>query len=200
MKTTQVLLAAVAAAVFAGCVQHGYVDPTRENFDRPDSATLYDMKTVVAQLVSKLQADETFQAHYDKRLAKLKDLPVLQIGGFQAVTKPGERVTRKLDSARSRLEFALRQTELFDIVDDAAAPESFSEELAESMTINADIGLKKGANLQAFGEHADADYQMYGIYRETEDGGRYTYSLELRLIDLHNGKIVWSDIGEVEKK
>ena len=187
--------------LLAGCVQHhGYVDPSRENFYRPEVATLQDMKTEVAELVQKMLADEGFQEHYESLASKKMELPVLQIGMVYPKPEPGVRVLRKLMSARSRLEFALRKTRLFDITDDAAGPESISEEWAESMEKNADIGLKKGRNLQAFGEHADADYQIYGIFRASDDGGRYTYSLELRLFDAHTGLQIWGDIADVEKE
>lgn len=185
--------------LLAGCVQHhGYVESTRENFHRPEVATLQDMKQAVAELVGMMQGDEGFQEHYELLASKKHDLPVLQIGNI--VNYSDERVTQKLESARRRLETALRQTRLFDIVDDAASPESISEEMAESMEINADVGLKKGANLKAFKEHADADYQVYGRYREFEDGGRYSYELSLQLIDLHTGKQIWSGIADIDKK
>ena len=184
--------------LLTGCVHHGYVNPTRENFDKPENATLYDMKTAVADLVAKMQGDEGFQEHYELLASKKRDLPVLQIGNITNYTE--ERVTQKLESARRRLEIALRKTRLFDIVDDAASAESVSEELAESLTENANVGLKGDDGLQAFGEHASADYQMYGRYRAFRDGNRHSYELTLQLIDLHNGKQVWSDIAEVEKE
>jgi PBP1b-binding outer membrane lipoprotein LpoB len=187
--------------LLAGCAQHhGYVDPSRENFYRQDVATLQDMKTAVAELVDKMQNDEGFQLHYELLASKKTELPVLQIGSVALKVEPGVRVTRKLASARSRLEIALRKTRLFDITDDAAGPESISEEWAESMEINADIGLKKGSILQDYGEHADADYQIYEIFRASDDGGRYTYSLELRLFDAHTGIQIWGDIADVEKE
>lgn len=198
MKTNTVLFGAMLSALLAGCAHHGYVDPSRENFYHPEVATLQDMKTAVAELVEKMQNDEGFQEHYELLASKKTELPVLQIGNIENYS--GERVTQKLESARRRMEAALRKTRLFDIVDDASSAESISEPLAESMTNNADIGLKRGSILQAFGEHADADYQMYGRYREFEDGGRFSHELSLQLIDLHNGKQVWSDIADIEKE
>lgn len=189
--------------LLAGCVQHhGYVDPSRENFYRPEVATLQDMKTAVAELVQKMLDDEGFQEHYESLVSKKTELglPVLQIGSVVPDAEPGARVLRKLMSARSRLEIALRKTRLFDITDDAAGPESISEEWAESWEKNADIGFKKRRILQAFGEHADADYQIYGIFRASDDGGRYSYSLELRLFDAHTGLQIWGDIADVEKE
>ena len=186
--------------LFAGCARppHGYVNPANENFARPEVATLYDMKTAVADLVAKMQDDEGFREHYELLASKKGDLPVLQIGNIENYTS--ERVAQKLESARRRLEIALRKTRLFDITDDAASAESVSEEVAESITRNANIGLNDGAGLQAFGEHVSADYQMRGRYRAFSDGGRYSYELSLQLIDLHNGKQVWSDIADVEKE
>ena len=158
------------------------------------------MKQAVAELVEMMQADEGFQEHYELLASKKTELPVLQIGSVVPDAKPGERVVRKLMSARSQLEIALRKTRLFDITDDASGPESISEEWAESMETNANVGFKKGRSLQAFGEHADADYQIYGIFRASDDGGRYTYSLELRLFDAHTGIQIWGDIADVEKE
>lgn len=200
MKTTLPISAILMAVTVSGCVHHGYVDPATPNFDRPDVATLQDMKTAVAELVEKMQNDEGFQEHYELLASEKTDLPVLQIGGVVPNAEPGVRVLRKIASARRRLEIALRKTRLFDITDDAAGPESISEEWAESMEINANIGLKKGRILEAFGEHADADYQIYGIFRASDDGGRYTYSLELRLLDAHTGIQIWGDIADVEKE
>ena len=182
----------------SGCVQHGYVNPASENFARPEVATLYDMKTAVADLVVQMQDDEGFQEHYELLASKKDDLPVLQIGNIENYSE--ERVTQKLESARRRLETALRKTRLFDITDDAASAESVSEEMAESITVNADIGLNDGVNLQNFGKQCSADYQMYGRYREFEDGGRHSYELSLQLIDLHNGKQVWSSIADIDKE
>lgn len=198
MKARMVALAMAAACWGAGCVHHGYVDPSSMHFDRPSRATLYDMKTAVADLVAKMQDDEGFQEHYELLASKKKDLPVLQIGNIENYT--GDRVQQKLESARRRLEIALRKTRLFDIVDDAASAESVSETLADSLAANANIGLKGDEGLQAFGQHASADYQMYGRYRSFQDGDRYAYEVSLQLIDLHNGKQVWSDVAEVDKE
>lgn len=199
MKMTLPMLAALAACCLAGCAHpHGYVDPSTINFDRPENATLYDTKTAVANLVDKLKADEGFQEHYELLASKKRDLPVLQIGNIANLST--SRVQQKLESARRRLETALRKTRLFDIVDDAASAESISDALAESLTVNANVGLKNEDGLQAFGEHASADYAMLGRYREFHDGDRYSYELSLQLIDLHNGKQVWSDFADFEKE
>lgn len=198
MKARMVALALAAACCGAGCVHHGYVDPASMNFDRASRATLYDMKTAVADLVAKMQDDEGFQEHYELLASKKKDLPVLQIGNIENYTE--DRVQQKLESARRRLEIALRKTRLFDIVDDAASAESVSETLAESLTTNANIGLKGDDGLQAFGQHASADYQMYGRYKSFHDGDRYSHELTLQLIDLRNGKQVWSDVAEIAKE
>lgn len=199
MKKTFPMLAALAALVLAGCAKpHGYVDPGSIHFDKPGNATLYDMKTAVAKLVDQMKTDEGFQEHYELLASKKRDLPVLQIGNIENLS--GSRVQQKLESARRRLETALRKTRLFDIVDDAAAAESVSETLADSLAANANVGLKNDDGLQHFGEHASADYQMYGRYREFADGDRHSYELSLQLIDLHNGKQVWSDIAEIDKE
>lgn len=196
MKTKLTVL--LSAVLLCGCAHHGYVHPSAMNFDRPENATLYDMKAMVADLVGKMQDDEGFQEHYELLASKKRDLPVLQIGNIENYSTT--RAQQKLESVRRRLEVALRKTRLFDIVDDAASAESVSETLAESLTVNADIGLKNDEGLQAFGRHASADYQMYGRYRAFVDGGRYSYELTLQLIDLHTGKQVWSDIGETDKE
>lgn len=199
MKMTLPMLAALAACFLAGCAQpHGYVDPSTINFDRPENATLYDMKASVASLVEKMLVDEGFQEHYELLASKKHDLPVLQIGNIVNISS--NRVQRKLESVRRRLETSLRKSRLFDIVDDAASAESISEEVAESLTVNANVGLKNYDGLQAFGEHAIADYTMLGRYREFPDGDRYSYELSLQLIDLHNGKQVWSDFADFEKE
>ena len=199
MKNKQAMIAAVLAALAAGCVQpHGYVDPAGENFGRPEVATLYDMKTAVADLVSKMQDDEGFREHYELLVSKKGGLPVLQIGNIENYT--AERVAQKLESARRRLEIALRKTRLFDITDDAAAAESVTGTLADSLAANANAGLKGDAGLQAFGQHVTADYQMYGRYRSFADGGRHSHELSFQLIDVHTGKQVWSDLAEIEKE
>lgn len=198
MKARMVALAMAAACCGVGCVHHGYVDPSSMHFDRASRATLYDMKTAVSDLVAKMQDDEGFREHYELLASKKKDLPVLQIGNIENYTE--DRVQQKLESARRRLEIALRKTRLFDIVDDAASAESVSETLAESLTTNANIGLKGDDGLQAFGQHASADYQMYGRYRSFRDGDRYSYELTLQLIDLRNGKQIWSEVAEVAKE
>lgn len=199
MKATFPLWAALAALVLVGCANpHGYVDPASIHFDRPDNATLYDMKTAVADLVDKMTTDDGFQEHYELLASKKHDLPVLQIGNIDNITT--NRVQQKLESARRRLETALRKTRLFDIVDDAASAESVSETLAESLAVNANVGLKNDDGLQHFGKHASADYQMYGRYREFADGDRHSFELSLQLIDLHTGKQIWSDIADIEKE
>ena len=198
MKTTLIPFIAILCA--AGCVQppHGYVNPTSENFARPEVATLYDMKTAVADLVAKMQDDEGFREHYELLASKKNDLPVLQIGNIDPIST--NRVGQKTESVRRRLETALRKTRLFDITDDAFSAESVSAEMAESIAVNADIGLNDGNNLQHFGQHVSADYQMYGRYREFEDGGRHSYELSLQLVDLRNGKQVWSDFADIDKE
>lgn len=196
MKTALTIL--IAFVLLAGCAHHGYVEPTTQNFDRPSKATLYDMKTAVADLVKQMQDDEGFQEHYERMAAEKRDLPVLQIGNIDNIST--NRVQQKLESARRRLETNLRKTQLFDIVDDAGSAESVSETLAESLVINANVGLKGDDGLQHFGKHASADYQMYGRYREFADGDRHSFELSLQLIDLHTGKQVWSDIADIEKE
>ncbi len=200
-RTTRAIMAsaAFAATLLAGC-RHGYVNPESVHFDRPERATVYDVKSAVADLVAKMQDDEGFKEHYALLAAKKKggDLPVLQIGNIDNLTQ--DRVTQKLESARRRLEIALRKTRLFDITDDAASAESVSETLADSITKNANVGLNDGANLQRFGEHVSADCQIYGRYRSFKDGNRYTYELSLQLIDISNGKQIWSDLAEVAKE
>lgn len=198
IRFTLCALVVAAACDLTGCAHHGYVNPTTQNFDKPGNATLYDIKTAVAELVSKMQDDEGFQEHYELLASKKEDLPILQIANIKNYS--GNRVTQKLESARRRLETALRKTRLFDIVDDAASAESISEDVADSLTKNAEIGLKGDDGLQAFGEHASADYEMRGRYREFHDGDRYSYELSLQLIDLHNGKQVWSDIADIDKE
>lgn len=201
MKRRMIALALLALACFgAGCVQHGYVNPTRENFARPEVENLHDMKNAVADLVAQMQDDEGFQEHYDLLASKKMDgLPVLQISNIENYASK-ERFTQKLESARRRLETALRKTRLFDITDDAASAQSVSEDVAESITRNANIGLNDGAGLQAFGKHVAADYQMRGRYRKFSDGDRYSYELSLQLIDLHNGKQIWSGIADIDKE
>lgn len=188
-----------ALVLLAGCVHHhGYVDPSSMHFDKPEHATHHDMNAMVAALVQRLQDDEGFQEHYDLLASKKLSLPVLQIGNIENYS--GDRVQQKLESARRRLETALRKTRLFDIVDDASSAESVSEALAESLTVNADIGLKNGDGLQNFGKHVSADYQIYGRYRSFSEGDRHSHELELQLIDLHSGLQIWSDIGETDKE
>ena len=191
--------AAFAAALVAGC-RHGYVNPESVHFDRPERATVYDIKSGVADLVAKMQDDEGFTEHYNLLASKKSggDLPVLQIGNIENYTQ--DRIQQKLESARRRLEIALRKTRLFDITDDAASAESVSETLADSIVKNADVGLKGDDNLQHFGGHASADYQIYGRYHSFRDGDRYTYELMLQLIDISNGKQIWSDVAEVDKE
>lgn len=189
----------LAAALLVGCAHHGYVaPPTAPGGFQPEKETLHDMKLVVAELVAAMQQDEGFQDAFKLKEAKKGALPVLQIGNIENLTD--ERVTQKLESARRRLEIALRKTRLFDIVDDAASAESVSETLADSIEKNANVGLKGDDNLQHFGAHASADYQMYGRYRKFHDGDRHTYELSLQLIDIATGKQVWSDVSEVAKK
>ena len=193
-----IAVAALCAAT-AGC-RHGYVDPNSVHFDRPERNTLSDVKSSVAALVTKMQDDEGFQEHYELLASKKPngDLPVLQIGNIENLTT--DRVAQKLESARRRLEIALRKTRLFDITDDAASAESVSETLADSIVKNAEVGLKGGDNVQHFGEHVSADYQMDGRYRCFRDGDRYTYELSLQLIDIATGKQIWSDLAEVAKE
>lgn len=199
MKTPTIALtfALCAGMALTGC-RHGYVNPASMNFDEPKHETLYDLKTCVANLVQKMQGDEGFQEAYDLKASKKGSLPVLQIGNIRNYT--GERVTQRLESARRRLETALRKTQLFDITDDAASAESVSETIADSIVTNANVGLKGDDNLQHFGQHVSADYQIYGRYRRFHDGDRYTYELSLQLIDLATGKQVWGDLTEVAKE
>lgn len=201
MKTKITILFPVAtlciSIALTGC-RHGYVNPASMNFDKPEHETIYDLKTCVADLVQKMQGDEGFQEAYELKAAKKGSLPVLQIGNIENYTN--ERVTQKLESARRRLEVALRKTRLFDITDDAASAESISEELADSIVKNAEVGLKGDDNLQHFGEHDSADYQIYGRYRKFHDGDRYTYELSLQLIDIDTGKQIWRDLAEVAKE
>ena len=191
------LLACILCVAMTGC-RHGYVNPSSANFDKPEHETVYDLKTCVADLVQKMQGDEGFQEAYELMAAKKGSLPVLQIGNIENYTD--ERVTQKLESARRRLEIALRKTRLFDMTDDAASAESVSGTLADSIVKNAEVGLKGDDNLQHFGGHVSADYQIYGRYRKFHDGDRYTYELSLQLIDIATGKQIWSDLAEVAKE
>ena len=192
-----------AAVVFSGCInlsstlRRGSASSKAVDHGKPDETALRDVKTVVAALVGKMQDDEGFQEHYALLAEKKGSLPVLQIGNIDNMT--GERVVQKLESARRRLEIALRKTRLFDITDDASSGESVSAVLADSITQNAAIGLNDGANLQHFGSHVSADYQVYGRFRAFEDGKSKVYELSLQLIDLSTGKQIWSDLEEVEK-
>lgn len=196
-KSFVAITAIAALHLVVGC-RHGYVNPGSVHFGKPETATIYDMKAAVADLVAKMQDDEGFQEHYELLAAKKGSLPVLQIGNIENYTQ--DRITQKLESARRRLEIALRMTRLFDITDDADSAESVSETLADSITKNANVGLNDGANLQRFGTHVSADYQIYGRYRSFRDDDRYTYELSLQLIDLSNGKQIWSDLAEVAKE
>ena len=199
MKARMVALAMAAASWGAGCVHHGYVDPaSAPRLPEPEKATLHDMKLAVAELVASMQQDEGFKDAYELKEAKKGSLPVLQIGNIENLTQ--DRAMQRLESARRRLEIALRKTGLFEITDDAASAESVSETLAGSLAANANAGLKGNDNLQHFGAHVSADYQMYGRYRKFHDGERFTYELSLQLIDIATGKQVWSDLAEVAKE
>lgn len=178
----------VLVALAAGCTS---LSPSNQ-------VTLSDMKTAVADLVAKMQDDEGFRAHYDRLASQKEDLPVLQIATIENYT--ADRVSQKLESARRRLEIALRKTRLFDIVDDAASAESVSKALADTLVANANAGLKGNEGLQSFGQHASADYQIFGRYRTFADGERHIYELTLQLIDLASGKQVWSDVAEIDKE
>lgn len=191
-------LLSLSAILFAGCVNHGYVNPNSVHFDKASNETIYDIKSAVADLVEKMQDDDDFKEHYDLLAASKNAKPVLQIGNIENNTS--ERITQRLNSARRRLEIALRKTRLFEITDDANSRESVSETLVESITKNVEVGLKNDDNLQVFGTHKSADYQMYGIYRSFEDGDRYTYELTLKLIDIKTGFQVWSEIAEIVKE
>ena len=191
-------LLSLSALLFAGCANHGYVNPNSVHFDKASNATIYDIKTAVSDLVEKMQDDEAFKDHYDMLSAKKGETPVLQIGNI--VNNTEERILQKLNSARRRLEIALRKTRLFEITDDADSAESVSETLAVSITKNVELGLKNDDNMQAFGTHKSADYQMYGKYRSFQDGDRHTYELTLQLIDIKTGLQVWSDIAEIAKE
>lgn len=188
----------LSAILFAGCANHGYVNPNSVNFDKASNETIYDIKTAVADLVEKMQDDEAFKEHYDLLAASKNAKPVLQIGNIENNTT--ERIIPKLNSAKIRLEIALRKTRLFEITDDANTRESVSETLVESITKNVEVGLKNDDNVQVSGIHKSADYQMYGIYRPFKDGDRYTYELTLKLIDIKTGFQVWSDIAEITKE
>lgn len=196
-KSFVAITAIAALHLVVGC-RHGYVNPASMNFDKPEHETIYDMKAAVADFVQKMQGDEGFQEAYELKASKKGSLPVLQIGNIENYTD--ERVRQKLESARRRLEIALRKTRLFDITDDAASAESVTETLANSIVKNAEGGLKGDDNLQHFGEHISADYQIYGRYRKFHDGDRYTYELTLQLIDIATGKQLWSDLAEVAKE
>lgn len=191
-------LLSLSALLFAGCVNHGYVNPNSVHFDKASNETIYDIKTAVADLVEKMQDDEDFKDHYDLLAASKNAKPVLQIGNI--VNNTTERTIHKLNAARRRLEIALRKTRLFEITDDANSAESVSETLVESIAKNAEMGLKGDDNVQVFGTHKSADYQMYGIYRSFKDGDKYTYELTLQLIDIKTGLPVWSDIVEFAKE
>lgn len=201
--TTMILSLPLAAALLAGCAnRHGYVNPVSVHFDKPENATLYDMNTGVADLVAKLQNDDGFLENYELKASKKPngDLPVLQIGNIDSEAQPGERVTQKVESARRRIEIALRKTRLFEIKDDAAAAESNSENLAASIVKNAETGLEGDGNVQHFGEHVSADYQMYGRFRTIRDGDRYTHELSLELFDIATGRKIWNDLLEIAKE
>lgn len=191
-------LLSLSAILFAGCVNHGYVNPNSVHFDKASNATIYDIKTAVADLVEKMQDDDDFKEHYDLLAASKNAKPVLQIGNIENNTS--ERITLRLNSARRRLEIALRKTRLFEITDDANSRESVSETLVESITKNVEVGLKNDDNVQASGIHKSADYQMYGIYSPFKDGDRHTYELTLELIDIKTGLQVWSGIAEIVKE
>ena len=196
---THIFAIALLTAFLTGCTHHGYVDPASipRGFE-PEKETLFDMKTSISMLVAKMQQDEGFKDAYEMKETKKGSLPVLQIGNIENLTD--ERVMQKLESARRRLEIALRKTGLFEITDDAASAESVSETLAGSLAANANAGLKGNDNLQHFGAHVSADYQMYGRYRKFHDGDRYTYELSLQMIDISTGRQVWSDLAEVAKE
>lgn len=194
----RVLVAACTAMWLFGCAQHGYVDSSTVNFDRPDNATLFDMKTVEGSLVERMMTDEVFLKHYNSLLEKKGEVPVLQIGNID--NDSTARIQQKLESMRSRLESELGRTGMFEIVDDADSRRSISEEMAESIIVNHNTGLKNKAALQHFGEQATADYQLYGRFSEFEDGGRYSYELMLQLVELSTGKKVWIGIANIDKK
>ena len=198
-----VLSITLATTLFVGCTtQHGYIHTGSVNYDKAENATLYDIKTAVADLVAKMQNDDGFMENYELKAAEKPngDLPILQIGNIYPVAQPGERVTQKVESARQRIEIALRKTRLFEIKDDAAAAESNSEVLAASIVTNAETGLEGDSDIQHFGEHVSADYQMYGRFKTIKDGDRYTHELSLELIDIADGKKIWTDIAEIAKE
>ena len=184
--------------VVSGCANHGYVNPNSVHFEKASNETIYDIKTAVADLVEKMQDDEAFKEHYDLLAASKNAKPVLQIGNIENNTS--ERITQRLNSARIRLEIALRKTRLFEITDDVNTHESVSDDLVTSITKNVEMGLKGDDNVQFFFNHKSADYQMYGIYRSFNDGDRYTYELTLKLIEIKTGLLVWSDIVEFAKE
>jgi hypothetical protein len=164
----------------------------------PSAERLPDMKEAVKILVDSIQSDASFLAARERIRSAKGSTPVLQIGNIENIS--GDRVAQRLESARRRLEIALRKTGLFEIADDVASVESIADSLTESIVRNTDFGLKDSAALQHVGEHASADCQLYGAYRKFRDGGRDVRELSFQIVDLATGKQIWSDIVEVDEE
>jgi hypothetical protein len=200
MKTTlfPVLL---VAALFAGCkTEHGYVPSDRlREVKHPDRANLSDFKLAVDDLVGQLLDDDDYRESYEAFRASREDgRPHLMVGEID--NDSGARVDPYLANARTELRTRLRKAKLFTIVDDASSSGSVSEKIAAAITKNADAGLKKGASTAFFGQQADADYYLLGVYRQVDGEGVYSYLLELQLWNLATGEMEWSGTSEIDKK
>lgn len=200
---TNLLALALLSALLAGCANHGYVKPEDiPGVKHPGKANLYDFKLAADKAIEKMKGSEKFSSRYKETKASVDGrTPILMVGNIDYGSRTeNPRMLPYFNNLRTQLREALNESDLFDIVDDASAAESDSEETAAAITKPVEIGLVNPDGPQVFGTHVNADYRMAGYYREFEGEGRYSYVVELTLKNLHTGKNDWIGTVYVEKE
>lgn len=183
----------LSAVVVAGCANKERFNSNSMRLNTAETITTHEIKTIVAELVERIQTDEGFKESYDLLVANKNQKPSLQIDSISNFSN--RRSFQELGLVREYLLKTFQETGLFEIIADTN-PRELASKISRDSKIN-DMDI---ASQQAFDSRQPADYLLGGTYRCYRNGDMYSHVLSLQLIDVKKSLVVWSDIAEITKE
>ncbi len=189
MKTTTMIMAACAAALFAGCATTTARETQLDRKAMTAALEPQDVRRTVEKMVDSMLQDQEFIREIGG------NRPVLDISGIQNRSTMHLDMTSLTDSIRTKL-LRSRKFRFMDRTTSAEDLQFMNDQALNGMTDPSkaiSAGQQSAAQMYLYGALTEMRQQINGIT------DRY-YKFTLNLKDLRSGEIIWSDEQEIRKE